>query len=148
MNEKKISRNKEINELYFCRKMTFSEISKIVDISISQVSRIIRKDKCYIDEKNKRKNENKEKHKESTKQIMKRKRKAETKEKKDEKAILDFLHNQASCELSQRKTINNRALKKWNSSIYEFHNKTKEFRIKKEFINKTSYAIPKKIKWD
>ena len=47
-------------------------------------------------------------------------------------------HIQASCELSGRKTINNRAYKKWNSSIYEYHDKTKEYRIKKDLKNKVS----------
>lgn len=53
-----------------------------------------------------------------------------------------------SCEMSGRKTINNRAFRKWNSSIYEFYSRTKEYRIKKDFENKVSYAVPKKIKWD
>ena len=57
-------------------------------------------------------------------------------------------HIQAAGELSGKHTINNRALKKWNSSIYDYHSKTNEFRLKEEFKNKTSYAMPKKIKWN
>lgn len=57
-------------------------------------------------------------------------------------------HIQASMELSGRKTINNRAYRNWNSSIYEYHNKTKDYRVKKDYENKVSYAVPKKIKWD
>lgn len=78
---------------------------------------------------------------------MKKKRNSHNKARSDEKAVLDYLHNQASCELSQRRTINNRAFKKWNSSVYQYHNKTKEYRLKEEFKNKISYAVPKKIKW-
>lgn len=148
MNESKFYRNEEIYKLYFYSKMTFSEISKVVDISISQVSRIVKKNENYIDEKIRRINENKLKNKEFTKQFMKEKRKSQAKGNTDEKAILDYLHNQASCELSEKRTINNRAFRNWNSSIYEFHNKTKEYRLKEEFKNKTSYAVPKKIKWD
>lgn len=48
----------------------------------------------------------------------------------------------------RKRTINNRAFRNWNSSIYEYYNKTKEYRIKKEFEHKTTYAVPKKIKWD
>ena len=124
----KSKRNVEICELYFQSKMSFSEISRKFDICVSQVSRIVRKNENYINEKNKR--------------IQ------ETKDKNDEKAILDYLHNQASAELSGRRTISNRAFKNWNSSIYEFHNRTKEFRLKKEFKERVSYAVPKKIKWD
>lgn len=148
MNVNKLNRNEEIYRLYFHSKMTFSEISKVVDISISQVSRIVRKNKNYINEKAKRINENKLKNKEFTKEFMKKKRKSQNKENKDEKAILDYLHNQASYELSGKRTINNRAFRNWNSSIYEFHNKTKEYRLKEEFKDKSSYAVPKKIKWD
>ena len=62
--------------------------------------------------------------------------------------ILKVQHNQASIELSGRKTINNRAFRNWNSSIYRFHERTKEYRVKEELKDKISYAIPKKIKWD
>ena len=148
MNKSKFNRNEEIYKLYFYSKMTFSEISKVVNISISQVSRIVRKNENYIDEKAKRINENKLKNKEFTKQFMKKKRKSHTIGNRDEKAILDYSHNQASCELSGKRTINNRAFRNWNSSIYEFHQKTKEYRLKEEFKNKTSYAVPKKIKWN
>ena len=61
--------------------------------------------------------------------------------------ILKAQHYQASIELSGRKTINNRAFRNWNSSIYIFHSKTSEYRIKKEMLDKVSYAVPKKIKW-
>lgn len=51
-------------------------------------------------------------------------------------------------ELSGRKTINNYAFRNWNSSIYGFHEKTKEYRVQKELMDKISYAVPKKIKWE
>lgn len=144
----KSKRNLEICELYFQSKMSFSEISRKFDICVSQVSRIVRKNENYINEKNKRIQETKIKRTKLSKQLMRKKRKSETKDKNDEKAILDYLHNQASAELSGRRTISNRAFKNWNSSIYEFHNRTKEFRLKKEFKERVSYAVPKKIKWD
>ena len=49
LNKSKFNRNEEIYKLYFYSKMTFSEISKVVNISISQVSRIVRKNENYID---------------------------------------------------------------------------------------------------
>jgi len=144
----RIKRNEEICKLYFQSKMTFSDISKVVNISVSQISRIVAKNENYIYEKTKRIEETEIKHRESTKEIMRRKRNLQSKANKDEKAILDYLHNQASCELSKGKTINNRVFKKWNSSAYEYYAKTKEYRIKEEFKNKMSYAAPRKIKWD
>lgn len=147
LKESQIRRNEEICKLYFQSKMTFSEISKVVDISISQVSRIVSKNENYIYEKNRRININQTKHSELTKEIMRKKRNSQADEKRDEKAILDRSHNQASSILSGKRTINNRAFRNWNSSIYEFHNKTKEYRLKKEMESKASYAVPRKIKW-
>ena len=63
-------------------------------------------------------------------------------------AAMKLLQIQDACEMSGRKTINNRAFRNWNSSIYQYHNRTKEYRIRKDFENKVSYAVPKKIKWD
>lgn len=69
----KNERNKRICRLYFESKKTFSEISKIVEISTSQVSRIIRKNENYITEKNERKKETKIRHIESARKIMQKK---------------------------------------------------------------------------
>lgn len=77
-----------------------------------------------------------------------KKRKINQLKKEQDNAILEKQHIQSSIELSGRKTINNRAFKKWNSSIYEYHNRTREYRLKEEIRSKVSYAIPKKIKWD
>lgn len=79
---------------------------------------------------------------------MKKKRNTQTNGNINEKAILDYLHNQASYEMSKGRFINNRAFRNWNSSIYEYYEKTKEYRVKKDFKNKVSYAVPKKIKWN
>lgn len=144
----KHARNKKIYKLYFQNRMTFSEISKKMNISISQISRIIRKSENYTYEKDRRKAENRIKHVQATKELIKKKRATQTKKRKIDKDILDYLHNQASNELSRKRNINNQAFRKWNSSIYEYYDKTKEYRLKDEFKNKTSYAIPKKIKWD
>ena len=60
---------------------------------------------------------------------------------------MEMQHFQATCELSGRRTINNRAFRNWNSSIYQFHNRSKEYRLKQDFKDRVSYAAPKKIKW-
>lgn len=62
-------------------------------------------------------------------------------------AKLNLLHIQDSIELSSRRTINNRAFRNWNPSIYKFHDRTKEYRLKEEMKDKVSYAVPKKINW-
>lgn len=88
----------------------------------------------------------KQRKKIQNKECTKKYRKILKKQKIDDS--LDILHRQASIELSTRKTISNRAFRNWNSSIYEYHSRTKEYRIKDNMKNKISYAIPKKIKWE
>lgn len=66
-------RNKQISNLYFENRMTFTEISKEINISIRQVSKIVKQDENYIEEKEKRKKQNAIKHSENTKEIMRKK---------------------------------------------------------------------------
>lgn len=139
-----MSKKDEIITLYFEEKMNTIEISKKMNVVKSYISKVLKKDERYNTEKQRRKNENKIKRKNFNKENMRKVRKANS----ISNEILKAQHYQASCELSGRKTINNRAFRNWNSSIYRFHEKTKEYRIKEEIKHKISYAVPKKIKWD
>lgn len=131
---------------YYEDKLNTIIISKKLNVSKQYVSKIIRTDLRYLEEKQKRKLLNK---------IERNRKKAILNKNKREKlratrldGVLEMLHNQAICELSRKYTINNRAFKKWNASIYEYNSKTKEFRVMQEMKSKTSYAVPQKIKWD
>lgn len=59
--------------MYFKGKLTVSEISTKVNLSISQISRVLSKSSLYKQEKANRKEENYKKHNEQTKEIMKKK---------------------------------------------------------------------------
>ncbi len=140
-------RNKEkIIVLFFNEKLSIIEIAHKLKITKQYVSKIVRQDTRYAKERETRKLNNKEKQKKRVKEYIYNKRKRERQERLN--SIVEMQHIQASCELSGRKTINNRAYKNWNNSIYEYHNKTKEYRIKKDYQDKVSYAVPKKIKWE
>ena len=141
-----MSNKEKIIALFFEDKLSIIEISNKLHITKQYVSKIVRQDSRYANERENRRLENKEKQKQRVKNYIYNKRKKERQERLN--AIVEMQHIQASCELSGRKTINNRAFRNWNSSIYEYHNSTKEYRIKKECESKTSYAVPKKIKWD
>ena len=69
-----LERNTLIYNLYFKDKLTVSEISKKVDLSISQISRVLSKSNLYQQEKANRKEENHKKYKEQAKEIMSNKR--------------------------------------------------------------------------
>lgn len=141
-----MSNKEKIIVLFFNEKLSIIEIADKLKITKQYVSKIVRQDTRYAKERETRKLNNKEKQKKRVKDYIYNKRKKERQERLN--AIVEMQHIQASCELSGRKTINNRAYRNWNSSIYEYHNKTKEYRIKKDYQDKVSYAVPKKIKWE
>ena len=103
----------------------------MVNLSISQVTRVLSKAKMYNKEKARRKEENYKRHNEQTKAIMQKKR---YKRKMEEKAVMDKLHNQASVELSYWHTISNVDLRKNCSSAYEYNSKKKQFELKNDCL--------------
>lgn len=136
----------KIISLYYDEKLNNKEISTKLKVSTPYITKIIKTDQRYNCEKQRRKKETSIRKKQQNIKCIKRKRQIEKNERLD--GYMELQHIQASSELSGRRTINNRAFKKWNSSIYDYHGRTNEFRLKNEFKNKTSYAVPKKIKWD
>lgn len=76
-----LERNELIYNLYFKDKLTVSEISKKVNLSINQISRILSKSSLYQQEKSNRKEENRKKHQEQAKEIMRKKIKNKCKKK-------------------------------------------------------------------
>ena len=141
-----MSKKEKIIRMFFEEKLTTVQIAKELKITKQYVSKIVRLDSRYTKERKDRKLRNKQKQNQRAKDYMYAKRIREKQSRLD--AMVKMQHAQASCELSGRKTINNRTYRNWNSSIYEYNKKTKEYTVKKSFQNKVSYAIPKKIKWD
>lgn len=141
MNNKK----SEILFLFFEEHLNIIKISNELNVSKQYVSKIVRKDKRHTEETLKRRKQNKEKQVERNKKCIQKKRKQDYENRLN--AIVEQQHFQAITELSGRKYINNRTYRDWNTSIYEFNCKSKQYQLKSEFKNKTSYAIPQKIKW-
>lgn len=141
-----MTKKERIILFYYEKKMNTIEIANKLKITKQYVSKIIKTDSRYVNEKSKRKIESLERHKKQKKEFARKKRQKIKNERLD--ASVEVLHRQASFELSKARTISNRAYRNWNSSIYDFYNRTKEYRIKKELENKVSYAVPKKVKWD
>lgn len=142
MKKMDLERNKLIYNLYFKDKLTISEISKKIDLSISQISRILSKSSLYQQEKANRKEENHKKHNEQAKEIMRKKR---NKKRMEEKAIMDKLHFQATKELSYFCPISKIAIKKNCSSAYNYNHRRKRFELKKDMVYSTD--MPKIIKY-
>ena len=142
MKKMDLARNELIYNLYFKDKLTISEISKKVNLSISQISRILSKSTLYQQEKDNRKEENHKKHNEQAKEIMRKKR---NKKRMEEKAIMDRLHRQATMELSYFNPISKVAIRKNCSSAYNYNAKRKRFELKKDLAY--SSDMPEIIKY-
>lgn len=142
MKKMDLERNELIYDLYFKDRLTLTEISKKVNLSISQISRILSKSALYQQEKANRKEENIKKHNEQAKEIMKKKR---NKKRMEEKAIMDKLHREATIELSYFSPISKVALRKNCSSAYNYNTKRKRFELKKDLAY--SSDMPEIIKY-
>lgn len=129
MKKMDLERNELIYDFYFKDKLTLTKISKKVNLSISQISRILSKSALYQQEKANRKEENIKKHNEQAKEIMKKKR---NKKRMEEKAIMDKLHREATIELSYFSPISKVALRKNCSSAYRYNTERKRFELKKD----------------
>ena len=140
-----MTKKEKIILFYYEEKLNTIVISDKLNVSKQYVSKIIKTDPRYLEEKATRKQETKKRHNNQKVEYNKKRRNRIKNERLD--AALDVLHRQASFELSRGKTISNRAFRNWNSSIYKFHNRTKEYRIREDYKDKVSYAVPKKIKW-
>ena len=133
-----------IIELFFEKKLQPMEIASRLNVSKSYITKIIKSDTRYDNEKVARKALNKEKNKAYKIQFMNAKREKE----KNNKVLDAFLirqHIQAATELSQKVSgMSNRTFRKWNSSAYIYDPTKSRF----EFDNTLgrSYAIPKYIK--
>lgn len=112
--------NKEtIENLYFEEKKNLTEISKILNVTVGYISKILKQNKNYMIEKERRKEENHIKRRNIQKDMIYSKRK--------QKGIdlgyieLQNAHEQAAKELSKSSRIGKEALRKWCSSAYKYN---------------------------
>lgn len=133
---------KQIIELFYIKHLKVNEISNLLHISSSYVTKIIKQDSRYDKEKTYRKNENSKKRKIIKKQFMKNKREKQRIE--DNYSFVESQHIQATRELSKSKYLTNENYRKWNLSAYKYNPSKHRY----EFDNKLgrSFDVPKYIK--
>lgn len=136
-----MERKQQIIFLYYEKGLIQTEIAEKLNVSKAYITKIIKNDIRYQEEKQKRKSKNKLKNKQETKKYIKKKR-------ENEKILNERVrkqHIQASMELSGRQSISNRNFRNWNKSIYEFNPKNKTYNLKKDIT--VSKDVPRKIIW-
>ena len=124
-----------INELYFEEKKTLTEIAEVINTSVSYISKILRKNEKYNEEKEKRKNENLLKRRKIQKDLIYGKRKSNI---DIEDIKLKTQHEQASMELSKRSLLGKDTLRKWCSSAYVYNKNKKRYEFDTKNLNKPS----------
>ena len=133
----------QVLNLYFVEHKKQKEIAEELNISKYTVSRIVTKDDRYLIEKEERKKQSTINNKKKTIEYIYSKR---NQKKIDEYDSVRKMHIQASLELSERnKTMNNKAYRDWNPSIYKYKEKGK-CNVLRKGIN-VGADVPKRIKW-
>ncbi len=134
----------EILDLYFIKQYKQIDISKLLDVSSSSVNRIIMADERYLEEKKRRHDANRAKNKEKTINYIN-----QTRNNKGCDIVYEGLKKLLEDDRRElsggRKPICDRAYRDWNTSIYNYNEKSKSYVLKKGII--VGYDVPKRIEW-
>lgn len=136
------NQNQNILNLFYIRHLKVKEITNIANVSSPYITKIIKQDTRYIQEKNFRKDQSKEKRKLDQNNFAKQKR--ENKRIEDNYSTVKSQHEQATRELSKSRYLSNESYRKWNLSAYAYNPSKRRF----EFDNTLgrSSDVPKYIK--
>lgn len=123
-----MEKKEKIEELYFNQKMSLTEIANQLGVSVSYVSKILRKNSNYNIEQERRKEENKISRREKQKELIYKLRRNKAKENIIEDYALKKQQEQDAKELSKRRTIGNDALRKW-CSLYKYDKEKQKYKF-------------------
>lgn len=133
---------KYIIDLFYLNHLKVKEIADKINTSSAYVTKIVKQDERYLDEKELRKNNSKEKRKIAQNKFIKEKR--ERKKLEDNYVFVQEQHKQASKELSKTRHLTNETFRKWNSSAYNYNPSKRRYEFNNSLVR--SYALPKYIK--
>lgn len=131
-----------IISLFYVEHLSVKEISEKVNTSSAYVSKVIKEDERYLDEKQYRKDISKNKRKTAQNNFVKNKR--ENKMIDDNYNFMKSQHNQAIRELSKSSKLTNEAYRKWNYSAYQYNSSKRRYEFDSTLGR--SADVPKYIK--
>ena len=131
-----------IIELFYIEHLKVKEISEIVNTSSAYITKIIKQDARYLQEKEYRKNISKQKRKIDQNNFIKKKREQQRIE--DNYSTVQAQHEQATRELSKTRHLSDENYRKWNYSAYKYNPSKRRY----EFDETLGRAadVPKYIK--
>lgn len=109
----------QIIYFYYTKHLKSQEICENLNVSSAYITKIIKQDSRYLEEKQYRKNISKAKRKLDQNKFIKNKR--DKKRLEDNYLILKVQQEQAARELSKSKYLNNENFRKWNNSAYTYN---------------------------
>ena len=131
-----------IIDLFYCKHLKIKDISEKLNVSSPYISKIIKEDSRYLQEKDFRKENSKVKRKLSQNNFAKKQR--EKTRIDDNYSAVQTQHIQASIELSKSKHLSNENYRRWNNSAYNYNPSKKRYEFDKNLGR--SADVPKYIK--
>ena len=135
----KINKKDEITRLFYDEHKRPTDIAEQVGVKSSYVTRIIQKDKRYVEEKQHRKEQSKENHKVSKRRYIRKRREI----KKQEYLAMVVQINRDNKYLSTKKQVSDLAFAKWNRGMFEYDKNSSDLVLRNCIT--TGYNVPKII---
>lgn len=131
-----------IMELFFEKHLKVNEIAENIGTSSAYITKIIKQDPRYAEEKQSRQEVSKRNRKIAQNNFMKNKR--EQKRIDDQYSVVQAQHSQDVMELSKRGHMNNQTFRKWNSSAYNYNPSKHRYEFNEKFGRAAD--VPKYVK--
>ena len=129
----------EITRLFYNEHLRPTDIAKQVGVGKSYVTKIIQKDKRYIEEKEYRANKSKERHKVCKRNYINKKRQAD---KQEYQAMLIQI-NKDNKYLSTKKKLSDETFSNWNRGMFDYDKHSSDL-VLKNGIN-VGFDVPKRV---
>ncbi len=130
----------EITRLFYDEHLRPTDIAKQISVGKSYITKIIQKDKRYIEEKEYRATQSKERHKICKRNYINKKRQAD---KQDYQAMIIQI-NKDNEYLSTKKKLSDEAFSNWNRGMFDYDKKSSDLVLKNGIV--TGYDVCKRVK--
>ena len=128
--------------LFYIEHLKIKDIAQKANVSSAYITKVVKQDARYIQEKEYRKSASKEKRKIAQNNFIKNKREKQRIE--DNYSIVQSQHEQASRELSKSRHLSNESYRRWNYSAYKYNPSKRRFEFDSTLGR--SADVPKYIK--
>ena len=135
----KINKTDEIIKLFYDEHKRPTDIAEQVGVANSYVTKVIQKDKRYVEEKQHRKEQSKENHKVSKRRYIRKRREIE----KQEYLAMVVQINRDNKYLSTKKQVLDIAFAMWNRGMFEYDKHSSDLVLRNGIT--TGYNVPKRI---